>query len=329
MSFDKKIKEAFNGLSIGKPSESHDNIIYYADYIELVCLVTNDFVSQADIKDRLYDEGEAFSVQDNVDGEIGDVEAQINDKAESFVNTCFSYLQLRVDVYKETYPFCVDDHQGVKLIGKDKLSNKQKLYIYLLISSNLNIFSKLMHSITAEFEFLSENVLKNYLPSNAKVYGFGSNSAFTGNAQKKMRDLANILNVDTDDRIINQVSPHNSKEEGLDLVGYIPFKDENPNTIIIFGQCACGKNWFGKQNESRRYERFYKPYLNPFTFALFSPRDYTNKDHRFCSDKDLTEGQLLFERRRLLELSDDNIIASLDKSRQIVDHSIDFVEGLV
>lgn len=176
---------------------------------------------------------------------------------------------------------------------------------------------------------LSENVLKNFLPAGAVVFGFGFNSVFKGNARTKINDLAKKLKLEVKQRIIDQVSLHSSKEEGLDIVGYIPFEDDNPNTIIILGQCTCGKDWFGKQNETRRFDRFYTYYINPFTNALFSPRDFENHNNKFIRDKDLTNGQILFERRRLINLSDEDIINSLSQSKVIVEHCIDYVEDIV
>lgn len=121
---------------------SKNDLQYYADYIELVCLITNDYLSQADIKDRLADEGEVFEEEEVEDGKNGTLDAQNNDKAETFVNSCFSFIKSRLDQYKESYPFIYDEIQGIKLIKKKELTNRQKLYISLLVSSSINSFKK-------------------------------------------------------------------------------------------------------------------------------------------------------------------------------------------
>ena len=74
----------------------------------------------------------------------------------------------------------------------------------ILLASSLNSFKKLQHEITKEFESLSEIVLKSYLPENSKVYGFGSNTKYTGNAQSKIIQLSKDINVDIDMRIIKK-----------------------------------------------------------------------------------------------------------------------------
>lgn len=330
MTFNEKITTFFTSpFSIRKPSEPKNELQYYADYIELVSIVSCDYISQDYIKDRLLDEGESFEVDEIADGEIGSTDAQKYDKLESFVNQCFSYVKLRSSQYLESYPFLYDDTMGLKMIDKEDLTQKQKLYIYLLISSSIGDFRMFTKDLTDDFEILSENALKNYLPISAKVYGFGANSRFTGNTQNKIKELAKILKVDMNDRLIDQIAPKNSKEEGLDIVGYIPFDDEIPNTFIIFGQCACGKNWAEKQSEAKRYGRFYIPYINPFSYALFLPRDFLIENYKFRQDKDIADDQIIFERRRLINLSDENIIESLINSATIVKNCISYTEDLV
>lgn len=329
MTFNEKLQLTFSDLNIKKPNESHTKLYYYADYIELIALFSSDYISKSDILDRLKDEGDEFNERRIADGEIGSYDDQDNDCAHSFVNECFAFVKSRRGQYKESYPFLYDELKGIKLREKAKLTNKHKLYLYLLLSSSLQTFVLLTKYITDEFEVLSEDVLKNYLPSHAQVYGFGSNSLFTGCAKNKILKLSEVLNIEVDKRIIEQIPINSSKDEGLDIIGYIPFEDANPNTIIIFGQCACGKNWFGKQNEPKRYERFYRSYINPFSFALFCPRDYHNDKNRFGYDKDITFGQILFERRRLINLASDNILDILTKSSVILFKCLDCNEDIV
>lgn len=327
--FDKRMQEQFKTLTIKTPSSAKYQNQYYADYIELVCLVTSDFVSQADIRDRLFDEGARIDVESPKDGASGSLDSQINDKAERYVNTYFDYLGKRKSIYGINYPFIFDDKKGIRVIDKSKLSEQQKLYIYLLIASSLNSFRKLQQFITDDFEKLSELVLKAYLPKNAKVVGFGSSSPYSGNAKEKIRKLGKDINVyEFDDRVINLIPNSNIKERGLDVVGWVPFEDNNPNTIIIFGQCACGKEWFGKQIDTKRYDKFYRHYLTPFLHAMFYPEDFDNYDGLFNLDLDLMDN-IVFERRRLLNLADKNTLGNLRYSKQIVEKCLNYEEDVV
>lgn len=328
-SFDKRMQEEFNPLTIKTPSSAKYKKQYYADYIELVSLITSEFVSQSDIIDRLSDEGVIIEIEDPKDGEYGSLDSLANDKAEGYVNTYFEYLKERKSIYGNNYPFIFDNKKGIKAIAKSDLSEQQKLYIYLLIASSLSSFKKLQQFITDDFEKLSELVLKAYLPNNAKVFGFGSHSKYTGNAKNKIRELGKDINVCwVDDRAINSISNSNTKEKGLDVVGWIPFEDNNPNTIIIFGQCACGKDWFGKQVETKRYDKFYRHYLTPFIHAMFYPEDFDNSNGMFKLDLDLIDN-IVFERRRLLNLANENIFKHLSYSKQIVEACLNYQEDIV
>lgn len=329
MSFESKIKEQFEHFKIKLPECSKYKKQYYADYIELISLVSDDFVSRADIRDRLQDEGKRAKTDSPNDGEIGSMESQRNDKEEGIVNNYFDYIEVRSTVYKTNYPFYIDKEKGIKCIEKESLSEHQKLYIYMLIASSLNTFTKLDTYIADDFEKISELALKAYLPSSAKVYGFGSNSAYTGNAKNKIRTLAKDMNIyRIDDRLIDQIPNQNTKEKGLDIIGWLPFEDENPNTLIVLGQSACGKDWFGKQLETSRYDRFYQYYMTPFIHAMFYPEDFENRDGLFQLDADLI-GNLVFERRRLINLINHDIFKHLLYGNQIINRFVEYREDLV
>ncbi|OQA97726.1 MAG: hypothetical protein BWY22_01173 [Bacteroidetes bacterium ADurb.Bin217] len=323
----KKIQEQFFSLNISHISEPKDQLHLYADYIELVCIISNDYVSQRDIIDRLIDSGVEFKLEkEKLDGEIGQIDSEIYDLEESWIINIFEYLKERAVNFGANYPFIIDSN-GI-IFSKDKLNDSQYLYVYLLLSSSLNYFKTVKHELTSEFEIISEKALQSYLP-NAVVYGFGSNTIFKGNAKEKIKNLAKEINIEVKERILNQISKHNSKEEGLDIVGWLPFKDNNPNTIIIFGQCACGQNWLNKQNETRRYDRFYESYLLPFIHALFVPHDFRNYNGEFGFDKDINNHTLVFERRRILELLDNFTFDNSFDSKLIVDKCIEYVEDIV
>jgi len=329
MSNNQKILEQFDSFSVKKPSESRLKTHIYADYLELISLITKDYVSQSDFIDRLQDSGEEFEVSNVPDGNTGITDTQKNDSAEYFANTIFEYITERNSIYKESYPFEISTELGIKLKEKKYLTIQQELYIYLLIASSLSSFQKTQSIITSEFETLSVNVLKSYLPDNAKVVNFSQNDIYIGNAKEKIKQLAKEINIEYNSREIEQISDQNSKEEGLDIVGWIPFEDNNPNTIIIFGQCACGKDWFGKQNDTLRYENYLIPYRQPFTHSFFIPYDLKNTNGRFNFSKDIITNHLIFERRRILSLVGNDIFNYLNYSQQIIEKCLNYQEDIV
>lgn len=183
--------------------------------------------------------------------------------------------------------------------------------------------------LTTEFELLSGEVLKEFLPDKAVIKQFGKNTGYKGSARDKIRALADELNIDTDEYEINQISKQNNQEEGLDLIGWIPFKDNNPNTIIILGQSGCGKNWYGKKFETSRYENFFHFYKQPPIHTLFIPYAISSNEGRFYQSKDIVKPTLIFERKRLLEYSQNQDFFDYFKSKEIVERCIDFVEDIV
>jgi hypothetical protein len=327
--FNKNISEQFESFSVKMPTEAKSKQHIYADYIELICFFSDDFISQSDVIDRMQNSGEEFKLPHPTDGNIGLIDAQQHDFAEKYVNTIFEYIEERKAIYQNAYPFETNSEKGIRLKDKVVLTEQQKLYLYLLIASSLKSFKKLTSEITSEFETLSEFVLKSYLPSQAKVINFATNDIYRGNAKEKIIQLAKDINLDYNNVEIEQISEHNSKEEGLDIVAWIPFEDNNPNTIIILGQCACGKDWFEKQNETLRYENYLKPYRQPFTHSVFMPYDLKNTKGRFGFSKDIITDRMIFERRRILHLANDDIFDKLLHSKQIVEKCLEYQEDVV
>lgn len=329
MGFNNKLDQVFSQLRIGAINETKSHYHIYADYTELVALIFNDYVSKGEILDRLNDNGIHFNINDkSIDGEIGSLVPESDDNAWNFIDLAYEVLKERVRLYGIKYPYILDEN-GLKL--KSNLGNYNKQYIFLLVCSSLNFFRLVQGVLTSEFETLSEKVLKNYLPNNAIVLPFGNDTKFKGNARDKIRELGKQLNIDETDikeREIKQISIYNSKEEGLDIVGWIPFKDNIPNQLTIFVQCGCGKPWYSKRFETGKYESFFSFYKQPPIHSLFIPYSLYKGDGMFYFSKNIMPPTLVFDRFRLLQFLDDFELDKLD-SVKIVERCIDFEEDIV
>ena len=53
MSFEQKLKEQFESLNISVINESKNLYHLYADYVELVCLISNEFVSSTQFSEKI------------------------------------------------------------------------------------------------------------------------------------------------------------------------------------------------------------------------------------------------------------------------------------
>jgi len=300
-----------------------DSKIYlYADYFELVSLFNKDaIISVSEMLDRLKDEG-VFKQEKIIENQ-----AETNDNNEVFVREIFNLLEQRYNSFGTDYPFlCANE--SLSLLNN--LSNKQKIYIFLLLASNLNLFGDFQSDLTTEFELLSQEALKNYLPNYATIKSFGKNTEFSGYICDKIRQLANLMNLRTNEEYLKTISVKGTQDMGLDIVGWLPFSDNIGNYISVFGQCACGKDWNKKLNETRRYNNFINPYLSKSIHTLFIPYSLINyNDSNFYEHHEFGESVLLFERKRILALIANCDFYNTLNTSELIEKCVAFEESIV
>lgn len=291
MSFDDKFTQCICNLkNMDKPDCSRDDTNLFADFVELLVLFSKgDGIAYGDIQDRFFGEPDENN------------SSEINDADESFIDGIFSLIEERRDLYGNQYPFEVGNEQIVTL--KRELTLPQKLYLFLLISSSLNIFKSFNAEITTDFEMVSYEAIKSFLP-NAIVKPFGKLSEYKGNAKEKIRNLAEDIGLPTDDYEIECIGERNVQERGLDIVSWIPFEDKCQNKIIFLCQCACGKQYESKQHDVRRFENYYRFYRTKPQLTLFVPYALINpKDRKFYHSDYVEKDYLVFERLRIISLA--------------------------
>lgn len=323
--FESKLLKYFSKINIKLDPKPATYLVHqYADFVELVSLFSNDnYVSKSDILDRFIDQGILSKDSDDTE------RARINDSNEEFINRIFNVLADRAFLFRSDYPFDFTTNK-IKLLSKDTISERHKIYLLLLISSNLNVFSIFQPELTTEFETICYNVLKCYLPSNAKVIEFGKNCSYSGNAKQKITQLASELNVEIDTKTLSQIPHTNQQERGLDIVGWIPSGDTIANTLWIFCQCACGKDWPDKLSETRRYNLYYRFHRNKPLHALFIPYSLIDlQSSYFYQSDEIPIETLLFERKRIINHIQSTDFFNLLKSKQIVDKAIEAEEDIV
>lgn len=293
MSFEEKLALSIQKLkNADRPDCPMDCLNNYADFIELLVLFSgSDGVSYGDIQDRFFGELDENNT------------SETNDQNESFIDSIYKIIEERIALYKDTYPF---DKKDEVILLKKQLSVKQKIYLFLLLSSSLDIFRSFNAELTTDFETLCYKVMQLYLP-NAIVKAFGKNSEYTGSAKVKIKKLAEDLGLQLDDYDFEQIGDRNSQERGLDIVGWLPFDDHCSNMIIFLGQCACGKQYESKQHDVRRFENYYRYYKTKPQRTLFIPYSLINPGKRkFYHSDYIEQGYLLFERKRILGLLEED-----------------------
>lgn len=305
MTFDDKFNLCVQNFNdILKPDYTKSEIDYYADFVELVVLFSNeDGVTFGDIQDRFFGEKEYEN-------------AEKRDEDEKFLNQIFHLISERSLLYANDYPFSISENNILTL--KSDLTTNNKLYISLLLSSKLNIFKVFKTDLTTDFETVSYDVLKNFLPTNSTVKEFGKNTEYKGNAIEKIKQLANDLGLAINDYELSQIGERNNQERGLDIIGWIQFNDKCGNKVIFLCQCACGKQYESKQHDTRRFEHYLEFYRTKPQHTLFLPYSLINVRAKKFYHSDYIENDfLIFERKRILEYHNDNAFETTESFKLV------------
>lgn len=310
-SFDDKFIQCVRNLNnIDKPDYPRNETNLYADFVELLAIFSKgNGVAYGDIQDLFYGEPDENNSTES------------NDANESFLNSIFAQIDERKILFGAMYPF--DKHSEQYVTLKSGLSPSQKLYIFLLLSSSLDIFKSFNLEITTDFEIVSCEVIKAFMP-NAIVKPFGKISEYQGTAVEKIKKLATDIGLSVNDSEIGNISDKNVQERGLDIVSWIPFEDCCQNKVIYFCQCACGKTYEYKQHDLRRHKNYYKFYKTKPQLTLLIPYSLINpKENKFYDSDEIEDDYLVFERLRIISLikHKGDILSSL-KSRCVIEKCI-------
>lgn len=214
-----------------------------------------------------------------------------------------NYLIDRSDRYGLSYPFEIDRNQRV--ITLRDMTDSRRLYLLILICAALRYVTPSMRIIlTGKFELLCVEALRRTLPSQSEVHLFGKSPLVTtgryaGLLIEKIKLLANDLGEDCSIRE-SDFEPGDNGDNGLDIVAWIPFSDNLPGRLAIFGQAACTPEWISKQHSSsaaawRSTIRFTADPQN----VVFIPYDYRRPEGGWYTRRHI-HGSIVFDRHRLM-----------------------------
>ena len=229
-----------------KPRWKKSEYNRWADYIELLCLkdevITPDDVIDIwcdDDTDNEYDRGGLDHLEKSAY-----LEMQIDDY--------FILLHSREKACGEYYPFEMQKGNCLKL--KQNLSDKQKIYIFLLLCSSICFMDNIeMKKYTDDFEVLSKSVMHTLVPRNAVVELFGTTrkgDLFCGTQRKRIEKLADCIGARTTKSFDENEKYDLAKagDDGLDIVAYLPI-DDAQMIPFAFAQCTCSfDKWKEKQD---------------------------------------------------------------------------------
>jgi hypothetical protein len=205
-----------------------------ADFAELLCL-EKDQTSAREIVAYL------GRVDDNEHNDGCDDDA---DEAAELLDDVMNEVDRRAHACPTGYPFRLDRKGTVLRFELTEDQQKSSIYIYLLLSTRLNMKDKRVHDNidgTHLLEELGAHVLRNYLGgSKAKTLVMGT--SIGGTFEKRVQALCERLCEGTGFRNLDD-APVKAQDDKLDAVAWVPFRDSLPGQLIIFGQCKTGSNW--------------------------------------------------------------------------------------
>jgi hypothetical protein len=307
-----KLTEQFTGLKIKFPEVAKNLNHIYSDYVELVALFNGqDFITKSEVMEKIKGDGET-KINDVIKIEAEDEEisgdlfddsntSKRSDLKERWIDNLFKVIEDRSQIFNKDYPFNYSEETG--LILKNKISEKQELYIFLLIASNLDLFNKVASDLTTDFEEVSYYILKGFL-SSAVVKRFGKKSDYAGNARTKIRALAKDMKLDVDESSLENISIHNNQERGLD--------------------------WPRKYHDLDRFSNYMKYFRQRPIHAMFIPYALISRNNNwfYCSD-DIRRDSMIFERKRIIDLFSNKKEFDSMPSKIIVEACYGYTEDLV
>lgn len=309
------------------PSNDYFDFHYWADYIEIKCLFNPDGIFTKDDFLDAYNSNKDFNSKKSSndyfnedenwssDIELTDV-AFTKDKEERFADECFKMLVSRSHIFKDYYPFEINDSRR-KISCKKKLVSKNRCYIFLLLSSSLKYFKQQQSIFTSSFEILSLNVLQNLLPEKAEAHFFGSSNSvlkrrkYKGHIWDKLNQLKTDLNEDIVIAKKSDFPTTDYGDSGFDFVAWIPNGDNQSHMIIFTGQAACTIKWYEKKysSSSSALKSLIQVSVPPINL-VFIPFSVRNCDGSWHRKHDIGECVLL-DRQRLLFHIKENSMAYL------------------
>lgn len=235
---------------------------------------------------------------------VGDAEDEGREEPRQFadhpkLDDVMSEIEGRSAACGAGYPFEVD-------AGGNSVSRKadwgEYTYTNLLLISLIDCH-KAVQSVAGAiyparlFETICVTVAEKYLGGRelgAKSYHFGAPRPDGSGFSVALKALAESIKG----KQLGIIEPSAEKDDGLDVLAWRPFADLRCNFMCLFGQCATGADWPGKNPQPLEFLgawlRLETPAVNPALFVPFTlnPTDWLKK----------SQSLIIFDRCRISAL---------------------------
>ena len=303
----------------------------WADYIELLAMLHPDRkLSVEAIKDRLLDENDGHTkkalrqitamgrkvITPHIDRIADDqLEDDTDPEDEQRIKTAIigviDYMKCRKVIVTNYYPFEIDNRYSVSL--KNELTDKNKIYIILLISSLIRVITQkggFSYRITHRFESLCEQPFDMLVPQIASKEFFGAGGSSVEKVEPigqlfydKVSNLAKNLHLPLHPDFTHETAGvNNVGDGGLDWVAWVSFADNLHMLPTYFGQCACGNDWEDKLFDANK-SKWSQYILFSYDYQLFHfiPKSFRELENKWLNSIKL-HSAILIDRFRIIEL---------------------------
>lgn len=287
------------------PSQTHTYL--WADYVELLCVISQDKSYSIGQHDDL--SGEFEDVRVDLDVDSGNGNLNFDDRINIKWTDISKVLKIRKTQIPEFWPFSFED--DFLEFDVEEGNKSHQMYLFLLVCSALKYCSKSkVNNVTGAFEELGYFALKKILPG-WEVKPFGAHQqtglGYVGTLGNKMHSLAE----DIYPRYVAPLSefdPQDTGDGGLDVVAFMPLGDTLGHIPVVFAQCGCSpKDWEKKQLEASpaSMNSMITP-QHPAANFYFMPHDMRNINGKW--NRGVRIGDvILIDRKRILKLLSDVI----------------------
>ncbi len=165
------------------------------------------------------------------------------EEQERLILATFAELSRRAAASREAYPFSVE---GSLVRLRSQRWQDYPAYVFCLLVSYVGARKWGKLDATRLFEEIAGLALSRYVDGQAEQFGFPRPTL-----PKSFLAAVEALCVSMKEgKGVRESSAHlSAKDEALDIVAWRPFPDGLSGKLIVFGQCAAGKNWFDKRSE--------------------------------------------------------------------------------
>lgn len=309
-------------IQLNLPSFSDSKEHLFCDQVEiyLAFFHQDDSISKCDIQALVDKEVDSISgasddSEETIYSELGQVDSVESDIViEGKAAICYSHIEGRCESFGEFYPFSLDDGRVIK---PETFTDKQRLYLFLLQSSSLNLIDQKSDSLILanKFESICAKGVSNWL-IGSEVREFGPTSEdrrtiFGSNTRNALVQLASFINATPQrstifkKRVSGEYQVHTSGDKGLDIVARLPFVNDSAlGAFSILGQCASRKeHWWHKKYEADPIELdTYMHFNNKPLNMVFIPVCFRDSDGSWYDEGKASGGCLVVDRVRLCSM---------------------------